>query len=182
MNQQFFNFIHQWADRNAILDGVGIFFSNYLIYFLVLGFIFLALVESGPRRRFYRFAEGILATLLARGLMTEIIRHFYYHPRPFEFYGFNPLVPESGASFPSGHMTFLFALAMAVWYTNRKWGIIYFLLAAVVGIARVYVGVHWPYDIVGGAIVGIICAIVIHALLRQSRKALYQGEAEKLRS
>jgi undecaprenyl-diphosphatase len=173
MNQSLFNYIHQFAGRSPILDGIGIFFSNYLIYFLVLGFLFLVLVEKGPRRKLYRFAEGALTTILARGIVTELIRHFYYHLRPFEFYGFTPLVPESGASFPSGHMTFLFALAMAVWYANRKWGIVYFLLAAAVGIARIYVGVHWPYDIVGGIVIGVVCGIIVHQLLKPSRVALY---------
>jgi undecaprenyl-diphosphatase len=155
------------------MDGVGIFFANYLIYFLILGFLFLVLIENGSRRKWYRFAEGALATLLSRGIVTEVIRYFYHHPRPFVFYGFVPLVPESSWSFPSGHMTFLFALAMAVWYANRKWGIIYFLLSFVVGIARIYAGVHWPLDILGGMVVGIACGIIIHGLFGSTRKALY---------
>jgi undecaprenyl-diphosphatase len=178
MNQSLFLFIHNFSGRSPILDGIGIFFANYLVYFLVLGFLFLVLVEDGSRRKLYRFAEGALAILLSRGIVTELIRHFYYHPRPFEFYGFVSLVPESGASFPSGHMTFLFALAMAVWYANRKWGIVYFLLSLVVGIARIYAGVHWPLDILGGIVVGIACGMIVHGLLRSSRKALYLKTTE----
>lgn len=173
MNAQLFNYIHQFAGRNPIFDGVGIFFANYLVYFLVLGFLFLVILETGPRRKLYRFAEGALAALLARGLLTEIIRFFYHHPRPFDFYGFQPLIAESGSSFPSGHMTFLFAIAMAVWYANKKWGVVYFILSAAVGVARIYAGVHWPYDIVGGIVVGVLSGIVVHALLKESRQALY---------
>ena len=174
MNQQLFNYIHNFSGRSAIFDGVGIFFANYLIYFLILGFLFLVLAENGSRRKLYRFAEGALATLLARGIVTEVIRFFYHHPRPFAFYGFVPLVAESGSSFPSGHMTFLFALATAVWYANRRWGMLYFILSAAVGVARIYVGVHWPLDVLGGGVIGVLCAILIHRLLRQSRRALYE--------
>jgi undecaprenyl-diphosphatase len=173
MNQQFFNDIHNFSGRSAIFDGVGIFFANYLIYFLILGFLFLVLAEKGPRRKLYWFGEGALATLLARGIVTEVVRFFYHHPRPFAFYGFAPLVTESGSSFPSGHMTFLFALATVVWYANRRWGILYFVLSFAVGVARIYVGVHWPLDILGGAVIGVLCAAIIHRFLRPSRKELF---------
>jgi undecaprenyl-diphosphatase len=178
MTQQLFNYVHQFAGRNPILDGVGLFFADYLIYFLVLGFLFLVLMETGPRRKLYLFAEGALAVILARGIVTELIRHFYYNPRPFEAYGFTPLISESGASFPSGHMTFLFALALVIWYANRKWGSIYFVLSALVGLARIYAGVHWPYDVLGGIVIGLVCALIVHLLLRRTRQALYPRRAD----
>jgi undecaprenyl-diphosphatase len=182
INQSLFVYIHNFSGRSPIFDGIGIFFANYLVYFLVFGFFFLVLVESGPRRKLYRFAEGALATLLSRGIVTELIRFFYHHPRPFLFYGFTPLISESSWSFPSGHMTFLFALATVVWYADRRWGIAYFILSAVVGVARIYVGVHWPLDILGGVVIGIVCGIIIHRLFRSSRTALYETEELGARS
>ena len=178
MNQTLFTYIHQFAGRNPIFDGIGIFFADYLVYFLVLGFLFLVIAEHGMRKKWYRLAEGALAVLLSRGIITEIVRFFYHHPRPFDFYGFTPLVSESGNSFPSGHMTFLFALGMAIWYANRKWGIGYFILSLIIGVARIYVGVHWPYDIAGGMLIGIVSGIIVHALLKSTRLALYGEEAK----
>ena len=168
-NQSVFLFIYHAAGRWPLLDDIGIFFAEWLPYLLVIGFLVLVFGQPGARRKFYLFAEGALAVILARGILTEIIRFFYYHPRPFEIYGFVPLIPESGASFPSGHMTFFFALAMAVWYADRKWGVWYFVLAALMGIARIYVGVHWPLDILGGVVIGIASGAFIHWLLKEYR-------------
>ena len=170
-NLRFFDFIYGFSHRNILLDGVGIFFAQYLAYFLVAGFLILILNQKGTRRKIYVFCEGALAAILARGIITEVI-HFFYHPRPFEALHFIALIPESGPSFPSGHMTFFFALALAVGYTNKKWGAAYFLLAAIMGIARIYVGVHWPLDVLGGMVIGILSAIGIHWLLKDSRNKL----------
>lgn len=176
-NSTVFQFIYHFARRNAFLDVAGVFLANYLAYFLVLGFLALIFYEKGWRRRFYLFAEAALAVILARGLITEAIRFFYYHARPFDALGFTPLVAESGSSFPSGHMTFFFALAMVVWYANRKWGVWYFLLSALIGVARIYVGVHWPLDILGGIAIGIACGALVHWLFGESRRKLYPSHA-----
>lgn len=173
LNQSVFQFIHQFAGRSVVMDDLGIFFANYLPYLLVLGFLVLTWYERDWRRKLYVFIEGALAVVLARGLVTEIIRFFYYHPRPFDFYNFAPLISESGSSFPSGHAAFFFALAMVVWYVNRTWGIWYLILSCVNGIARIYVGVHWPLDILGGIAVGVLCALFIRWLLKNSREKLY---------
>ena len=172
LNLILFNFVHQFVGRNVFLDDVAVFFANYLIYLLVIGFLVLVIYENGTRRKLYLFAEGALAVILSRGILTEVIRFFYHHPRPFDALGFTPLVPESGPSFPSGHMTFIFALAMVVWYVNRRWGIWYFILGALMGIARIYVGVHWPLDILGGIVIGVLSGMAIRAALRKSREGL----------
>ncbi len=168
MNQSFFLLIHNLAGRNAFLDGLAIFFAQWLPYLLVIGFLVLMYDQIGSRRKLYLFAEGALAVILSRGIIATTIHFFYYHARPFVVYGFTPLIGESGSSFPSGHAAWFFALAMVVWYANRKWGIWYFILAALMGIARVYVGVHWPFDILGGAAIGIASGIAINALLKSS--------------
>lgn len=172
-NQSVFLFIHQFAGRNVFLDDIGIFFAKYIPYLLAAAFLVLVAYEDGWRKKLYLFAEGAIAVMLARGLVTEVIRFFYHHARPFSFYNFTPLVAESGWSFPSGHMAFFFALALAVWYANRKWGWWFFGLSALVGIARIYAGVHWPLDIAGGAAIGLLCAWLIHLLLKSSREKLY---------
>jgi undecaprenyl-diphosphatase len=179
-NLSLFNFIYHFSHRNILLDGLGIFFAQYLVYFLVLGFLVLAFSQKGLRHKLYVLSEGALAVILARGIITEVIRFFYYHPRPFEALGFTPLIAESGSSFPSGHMTFLFALAMVVWYVNRKWGVFYFILALLVGVARIYVGVHWPLDILGGIVIGIVSAIFVHWILKDSRKQLEGNRGQRL--
>src|SRR5258708_24900384 len=102
--------------------------------------------------------------MVSRGIVTELIRYFYHHERPFSFYNFTPLIPEVGWSFPSGHAAWFFALATVIWYVNRKWGVWYFVLSVVMGIARIYVGVHWPLDVLGGIVAGVVVGGVVSFL------------------
>lgn len=180
MNQYLFNLIHRFAGHSALLDFTGVFFANYLPYLLALGFLWLLFKEKNWRRRWYYFAEGAVAVILSRGIVTEVIRHFYYHVRPFEFYNFTPLIPESGSSFPSGHAAFFFALALAIWYMNRTWGIWYLALSLVNGLSRIYVGVHWPYDIFGGIVVGLVSAFLVHLALKKTKAALFAAPQNPL--
>jgi len=173
LNRSLFQFIYGFSHRNFILDGAAVFCAQYLPYLLVFGFLILVFYEKGWRRKWYLFFEAAIAIILSRGLLTEIIRFFYNHPRPFDVFGFTPLIGEAGSSFPSGHAAWFFALATVIFFRNRKWGIWFFVLALVNGIARIYVGVHWPFDILGGAAIGIASAIFIHWLLRGSREKLY---------
>lgn len=175
-NQIVFQWIHQFAGRNIIVDDLGIFFAAYLPYLLMAGFLALALYEKGWRRKIYVLIEGSLAIILARGVIAEVIQFFYHHPRPFLFYNFAPLISESGSSFPSGHASWFFAVALVVWYANRTWGIWYFIFAILNGVARVYVGVHWPLDILGGVAVGVFSAYLAHRLLRSARHPLYEND------
>jgi undecaprenyl-diphosphatase len=172
LNLAVFTFIHSWSGHSAFADVAGVFFAEYLPYLLVLGFLVLVFKQLGARRKFYLFAEGALAVILARGIITEAIRFFYNVARPFATLGFSPLIAESGPSFPSGHMAWFFALVVVVWFVSRTWGIWYLALTALMGIARISVGVHWPLDILGGVAVGIASGYFIHWLLRGPREAL----------
>jgi undecaprenyl-diphosphatase len=179
-NLAVFNVIHAWSGRFVLADMAAIFFAEYLPYLLVLGFLALVFRQSGSRRKLYLFAEGALAIILARGIITESIEFFYRVERPFGVLGFSPLIAASGWSFPSGHMAWFFALAVVVWCVDRKWGVWYVALALVMGVARIYAGVHWPLDIAAGIAVGVASGWFIHALLGTSRTALWPlAEKEK---
>lgn len=177
LNQSLFQWIYGLSHRNVFADNLGIFLAAYLPYLLLVGFFILIYAQKESRRRWMLFIEGALATLLARGIITELIRYFYTHPRPFDVYGFSPLIPESGNSFPSGHMTFYFALAMVMLFWSRRWGVRYLVLALLIGLARIYAGVHWPLDILGGALIGILSGFATHAALRRPLRDLVRKPA-----
>ena len=169
-NRFLFERILGLVNKSQLLDNMGVFFAEYLPYFLVLALIVFIIARPDSRKKWLAFAEIGLTLILARGLATEIIQYFYTSPRPFAVYGFTPLIPESGNSLPSGHAAFMFALAMALWFLDKKWGAWFMLFAVLNGVARVFVGVHWPLDILAGAAVGILSALAVHALVREKKK------------
>jgi len=180
MNASLFNALFSLAHKTAFLDGLIIFFAKYLAYLLVLGFFILLFRTAGARLKILYFCEAALSVILARGILTEVIRYFYAHPRPFDALGITPSISEAGPSFPSGHMTFFFALAGTISYFNKKWGMVYFLAGVFMGAARVFAGVHWPYDILGGIIIGLASAAFIHWLLKTYREKLSEPRAPEI--
>ena len=170
-DQSLFEAIHSVVGTFQILDVAAIFFAEYFPYLLVIVFVFFLFLERNWKVRFYAFALAALSTILARGIVAEVIRFFYFRPRPPAVFSIEPLIHlPSSASFPSGHAVFFFALATSVFFMNRRWGIWFFIAAFVMGVARVFVGVHWPLDILGGAALGIASAVAVQYILKRSHR------------
>src|SRR5262249_10157248 len=66
------------------------------------------------------------------------------------------------SSFPSDYATYLFAIAASLWLISRWWGLFFGLYATLVAVARVYLGIHYPSDVLVGALIGIATSIVIN--------------------
>jgi len=177
MNRLLFDSIFKFANRSPFLDSIGIFFASYLPIILILGFIFFVLTSFKKwRMRLFVFGVASLTVILSRGIITEVIRFFYPQPRPPSILPIDPLIEQVGSSFPSGHASFLFALAGILFYFNRRWGILYLTLAALNGVCRIFVGVHWPFDIAAGALVGIVSAISVLSFTRNYLSAIREDK------
>ena len=114
----------------------------------------------------YFFSLTALSLILSRGIITELIRFIFLRQRPFEVLGIQPLINHPvGSSLPSGHAAFYFALGLAVFYMNKKWGWRFLAAVLIIGLARIFVGVHWPMDIIVGAAVGLTSALIVRKLL-----------------
>lgn len=166
-NAYAFQMLHSLFGKSRLLDGFSIFLADTLTYLLVFGlFLILWLFASG-KRRWLLAAELLLAYIFSRWIVTAWIHFFVHTQRPFEALGFTPpFMPLTESSFPSAHMTSLFALVPVLYALNKRWGLIYGALAFFVGAARIVIGVHWPLDIIGGILIGLVCGILVHGWAR----------------
>ena len=137
----------------VILAMVGIFLTNkdwkdkhYIVWFKELFIVCISVVIA----YFVTFALKIIV----------------HAPRPFvALSNIHPLIVETPYdSFPSGHATVFFAIATAVYLYDKRWGTIFFIIAIIVALSRVISGVHFPLDIIIGALIGIIVASVAHRM------------------
>jgi undecaprenyl-diphosphatase len=167
MDYLLFTYINKFANKCAAIDAWGFFLADYIVYFLLAGAALIYFLVKKKEKLHYIFVIGS-SVILSRFVITELIRLIWHRSRPFVDYQVNQVIEHSASgSFPSGHIAFLFALAIAVYFFNKKWGLVFFILSLLVGLARIFVGIHYPLDILGGIVIGIVSAIVVRALIRK---------------
>jgi len=155
-----FQSINSFAFRWLWLDTIGIFFAKSLVYLMVV-ILFFFLLKSTKNWKMVSIA--LASALTARFVITGLIRLVRPRSRPFANSDVNLLISKvNEQSFPSGHASFAFGLATVVYLYNKKWGVVFFTLAILISIARVFAGVHWPSDILAGAIIGIFSGWLIN--------------------
>lgn len=154
------------------LDSFAIFVAQYLYLFVVLGAAVYFFTR--PKQVMKRMAIcGVIVAPLAF-IISRIAQHFYYDPRPFVVGHFIPLIAHAADNgFPSDHVLLTAAIAMIVTFFSRKWGIVFWALALLIGWARVFVGVHHITDIVGSIVINLIAGLVYYLAVarRQARTA-----------
>ena len=176
MNQIIFSFLNNFALQNHWLDTLVIFCATYLPFWLV------AILVSYYLYKFFRKGEFsfyklkavsvIILSAFAVWGISQIINFLYYSPRPFWFNdNINLLFTHGNVdSFPSGHTTFFFTLALMGYYYHPKWLFNSLLIGAfLIGLARVVTGVHWPLDIVGGILLSIIGVWTIKKMFKPKK-------------
>ena len=144
-----------------LISSVGYF--SIWIFVCVLLFIF-----GGKKGR--NVALVCIVALVFGYFLTEILKHLVVRPRPYAMLeGVRVLAYIDGSSWPSGHTvaSFIGAIIIGRSYSfkirGRNCKLVYPLLvfAFLVGFSRVYNGVHYPFDVISGALIGTFCALVI---------------------
>jgi|SRR3972149_5212407 len=188
MDYLFFTYLNNFAGRWPILDVVGIFFASGAIWILLFTALFIWLINK--RRRLLRrrwLAQTFLAMIIAYGL-SAIIGLFYFRARPFVDYDVNQLLTllATHKSLPSDHATIAFVLAISILFISRRLGVLALIIAGLIALGRVFVGVHYPLDVLVGAVLGSGVALLTHWLgYRQTmvisgRVARGQGRGRQL--
>lgn len=161
LNQNIFLNINSNAGQNHTVDFLMTFVAQYLPY-IFIAILFYLWFSNKKNEALY----AGYATTLGVGI-NQIIGLFYFHPRPFmDGLGVALLHHKAENSFPSDHTTFVLSIALMLttFKSTRILGVISIILALWCGVARVYCGVHYPFDIIGSIIVSIIAVIIIGIL------------------
>ncbi len=162
-----FYLLNNLAGESGFFDSLVIFFASYLQYFLIAIFLLLLYFSVYSRQeKLSIFWTTAISIIVARLGITEIVRFFYHRPRPFSVLPVHQLLFDNEWSFPSGHATFFFAFATAIYLYNKKWGVGFFIAAIAMTASRVITGVHYPSDILGGMIIGIAVAYIVFSFAR----------------
>ncbi len=176
-NYRVFQAIFSFAGKSPVLDAFGIFLAEYLPYFLVAGIFFFVFSYDGWRKRGALTIFFIFSLILSRGVIGYLISFFFPIDRPFIPLDFVPLVGKVvSPAFPAGYAVVFFTLAFALFCVNRSWGGIYFLAASVVSFGRIFVGVQWPLDILGGLLVAFLGTGISWLLFQPYLKKLLFSE------
>ncbi len=169
LNVGLFNLINYFAGRNVFLDKIGIVLAKYspIIFVLFLLYLWFGKKENKNIGLF----SGYSAVL---GLLLNFsITLFYFHPRPFMDHIGTLLIDHSAeTSFPSDHTTFMLSVAFMLLYfkKTRKVGILLAVFGFIGGLARVFCGVHYPFDIFGSIFVAMFSSYMIFLSLGRLQK------------
>ena len=131
-----------------------IFGAKYLI-FLPFAVVIYALWHL-RMRKVKRIAILAVIALPLSYVVAKACSYLYFDPRPFVVGSFTPLIPHvADNGFPSDHMLLASAIAAITYTFNKRSGILLWIIAAVIGVCRVFAGVHHIVDIVGSVIIAL---------------------------
>jgi len=164
-NEWLFLAINHLAHHHNALDLIMILSAQY-IPFLLAALLLGAWFWHGARHIYAAF-RAVLSGLLALGL-APLLGLFHYQPLPFVLGLGRPLIAhEANNGFPSDHASLAFAVVTSLLLSRHALGPYALALAFLVGFARIFVGVHFPSDVLAGALLGTLGALLIYAFGRQ---------------
>jgi membrane-associated phospholipid phosphatase len=158
-----------------------LYFISFTSSFISIGLVLSILVISRKKKSrplrliFYK----MVTVLIIAAIISFCLKNLVIRERPFKTYPDIEKMSEAGSSsFPSGHTLEVFAIALAfsLAFPKKKFIIPLFIWAALVAYSRMALGVHYPSDVIGGMIIGVLIGWLVPKSFKQgSREARKQG-------
>ncbi len=158
-----FILLNQYHNKTLDIYIVNFTYVGDGLFSVFLAFVLFFFIKT------QRLSMVLLTSFIVSGLLAQLFKRIIDTPRPIAYFTidqYNKFVDgvnnASAHSFPSGHTTSAFALAtvLACYTNNRLLQLAYLLLAVIVGYSRIYLGQHFLTDVVGGAILGTLIALL----------------------
>lgn len=148
LNLSLFSWINASPEASNTSIHFSIFIANDLLYCMILLFAWFWLRGNYDTKK--QILKAFIFTSIAI-LISQCISHVYYHPRPFVMEVGRTLIYHApNGSFPSDHMLIFSSIAFSYLFSaQRKLGIFLLVIAWLVAWSRVYLGVHFPLDMLG---------------------------------
>ena len=134
-------------------------FDKLITILVALSYVMLVLYE------FYTGSDRLISTIAVPGvsfLAVSLFRSGFNSGRPYEIYGVAPVLKKDthGKSFPSRHVFSVFIIGMAYYVQDPVCGFVIFTMGFMLGVIRVFGGVHFIRDVVVGAAAGGVCGLI----------------------
>lgn len=180
LNESVFRAIWNITGNSFVLDSLSVLVSRYLGYAVMIGTILLLISHPDWRNKILNFCKLFLALVLVRGVLTSLIKFFYDSPRPAEVFDIKPLIETAGNSFPAESVITLFIFTLFAFLVSKKWGAVFAAISLLSGITQIFTGIHWPTDVLGGILLGLLGAMAVQFVSRKYEKRLLDIKPEEI--
>lgn len=162
-NNQLFYFFYELS-KTPFVAKVSLFLSYPFTY----GVLFILIIWSifFSKRKMFNFSLLFLSTFFA-WILSALLKNIVRVNRPFTDLNIIPLYQETSFSFPSQHMAIFTAIAVSMFLIDKRLGYIFSLIAILIGMSRMIIGVHYPVDILGGFLVGLIVSLIFREIYKK---------------
>ncbi|WP_353892120.1 phosphatase PAP2 family protein [Proteinivorax hydrogeniformans] len=168
--------IYNFRGTITFLDYFFYVLAEYSSIFFILSFSIVIGVEVFKNKGLAFKVLSYCFVILSTFITNQILRRLVQRERPFVVNQFDSLIEHSASySFPSNHAAMSFIVALTIYRLNPKIGKYFLFLAGFVSLSRVYVGVHYPSDIIAGALLALAIFKLFELFLLQHKKSQLGG-------
>lgn len=158
MNNKVFKLINQFSGRCSPIDLLMIWISNKIRYVFIFVLIFMWFRNDSYKKVSCNALKSMGITLF----IHTLIKLFYFKPRPFVKHRVGILIPSKiDSTFPSKHTLLVFAISTSIFLYDRVLGLVMWILSVLTGFSRIWVGHHYPSDIIGSAFIATMTSAIL---------------------